>query len=104
MARTITMYDRYGQETSAEASLEGFMELYDSVARVGRDEDWRDVFMTDSDEWNLNVNPDAITFENVEEGGEFESSQAPDRETVRVLADLFLRGDLDAIRERLSPA
>lgn len=104
MAREITLFDRYGHEVETEATLEGFLELYDSIAGVGPDEDWRDVFMTDSDEWNLNVNPDAVTFENVEDGGAFTSTQAPDRQTVRELADLFLRGGIDAIRGRLSPA
>ncbi|OYN86467.1 hypothetical protein [Parenemella sanctibonifatiensis] len=70
MTRTVEMFDRYGHEVDAEPSPEGFLELDDQVAEVGADQDRRDVFMTDSDAWNLNVNPDAITLEDVEGDGE----------------------------------
>ena len=100
--RQIRLRDRYGHEIESNPTLEHFAELYDSIAGVPSDEDWRDVSISDSENWCVTVTPDVIAFENVEADEEEGEIRPVTRQLALSVADDFIRGDFAAIRARLS--
>lgn len=100
----INFMDRYGHHIESDLTLERFAQLYDSVAETGPDEDWRNVAITDSDDWNVDFSLDVITFDNLEaEEPEGEIRRPVTRELALRVAEEFINADFTAIRARLTP-
>lgn len=96
--RAVRLTDRYGHTLrGSDVTVGKFAELFDALD--SSDEEHRSLSVTDSDEWNLAVYPDFLTFENLE--GELVGQVAdPTRDEVLTIVGDFISGDLDAVRAR----
>lgn len=97
--RAVWLVDRNGASITDDVSVERFDALVDTL--VGDDVEHASISLSDEDGWNLEVYAHAISFENVEPGGDVVGTiRGGDRAMLRAICQEFLVGDVAALRER----
>ena len=96
--RAVRLTDRYGHTLrGSDVTVTRFAELFDALD--SSDEEHCSLSVTDSDDWNLAVYPDFLTFENLE--GELVGRVTdPTRDDVMAIVQEFISGDFEALRVR----
>lgn len=97
--RTVRIVDQNGRSLRGEdATVPTFMRLFDGLDPA--DAEHAALSVTDSDEWNLAVYPDFITFENVEEDEVVGRIDEPARDEIEEIVGDFVSGDFDSLNSR----
>ncbi|WP_270353201.1 hypothetical protein [Microbacterium testaceum] len=95
--RVVRIVDRYARSIKgAEVTVETVMSLFDELGDM--DEEHSSISVIDSDEWNLEIYADFVTFENVEELGSSRQINDPTRDELAEIVREFIAGDFESVR------
>jgi len=95
--RVVRVLDRHMRSMKgADVTTETVMRLFDELG--DSDDEHSSISVIDSNEWNLEIYRDFVTFENVEDIGSSRQIDDPPRHEIAKIVSVFIAGDFSSLR------